>query len=96
MFRGFYLAPSLSYFHSKAPEVILAVEIDESKIIDKDAVTDEELAKIDPHFRMMSYGYKNTLIEKYALANGYSGVRNGVEVILFNKSAIRSIKVVDQ
>jgi hypothetical protein len=96
MFVGFYLSPSLSYFNNIEGKwkVILAVEIDDSKIIDTGDITDKELSDLDPHFKWMSFGYKNHLMTKYALSKGYSGVRNGREVILFNDKAIKSIKKV--
>lgn len=94
MFVGFYLSPSLSYFNNfdGKKKVILAVEVDDSKIIDTGNITDKDLSELDPNFQWMSFGYKNNLMTKYALAKGYSGVRNGREVILFNDKAIKSIK----
>jgi hypothetical protein len=95
MFQGFYLTPSLSYFDGQKKS-ILAIEVDDSQLLDADQVKDEELMSIDPHFKMMSPMYRNSLIKKLALKTGFSGVRNGKEVILFNNEAVKSIKLLHE
>lgn len=97
MFRGFYLTPNPTYFNgfSGPKKTILAIEIDDSQILDVESVKDEDLLPIDPHFKMMSPMYKNTMIMKLALEKGYSGVKNGKEVVLFTDRAIRSIRPIN-
>ena len=94
MLKGFYLTPNPTYFDGfdGPKKTILAVEIDDSQILDVESVKDEDLLPIDPHFKMMSPMYKNTIIMKLALEKGYSGVKNGKEVVLFTDRAIRSIR----
>jgi hypothetical protein len=95
MFQGFYLTPNLQYFQINKPQAILQFDIDDNQIIDVKNVSDIELSKLDPHFKMMSYGWKNHLITQYALQNGFSGVRNGNEVILFKNNPIKSVKLME-
>lgn len=91
LFRGFYLTPSLNYFDFHKPEAILKIEIDDSEIMDVKDVSEQDLAEEDPHYRSMSYGWRNTLIERIARSRGFFGVKNGNEVILFDPRAIKSI-----
>jgi len=88
MFQGFYLSP-------RKPDrypAVLEFMIDNSKIMDKDNVSEKDLAEVDPHFRSMSYGYRNSLITKIAVQKGYGGIRNGAEIILIDKSPIVSVQ----
>lgn len=95
MFQGSYLTPNIHYFTHRMPEAILQVDIDDSQLLDVNSVTDQQLSQMDQHFRQMSYGYKNSLIQKYAKANGYSGLKNGHEVIIFDNRIIKSIAPFD-
>ena len=96
LFKGFYLTPNPTYFDNfdGPKKTILAVEIDDSQIFDVNSVKDVDLATIDPHFKIMSPMYKNTIITKLAQEKGFSGIKNGKEVILFTDRAIRSIRPV--
>jgi len=96
MFRGFYCTPSLNYFAVNRPEVILTIEVDPQSIMNISDITDEDLAQVDPQHRMMSYGYRNSLIEKLARQRGFRGLRSGNEVILLDRSACLSIKELPQ
>jgi hypothetical protein len=91
MFQGFYLTPSIHYFDNQNKS-ILAIEIDDTQLLDVDTVTDDDLATIDTHFKMMSPMYRNHLVKELALKKGFSGVKSGKEVILFTNRAVRSIQ----
>ena len=75
MFRGVYLTPNLDYFGGRQPEAILAVELDDSAVLDVRDVTDADLEAIDPGYRSMSYGYRNSLIEKKPINGGWSKMK---------------------
>jgi hypothetical protein len=94
MYLGFYLTPNLNYFKHRELERILEFKIDESKILDRDTITEDDLAKVDPHYRAMSFGWRNTLVKRICLEHGYSGIRDGKEVILFNNDAILGIRII--
>ncbi len=93
---------------NKQPEVMLRIEIDDDDILDADDVKDKDLDDLyvkmnkpkeddfgyfNPSWRKFGLGYKYNLIELYAKENGYLGIRNGKEVILFSPKAVKDIKV---
>ena len=96
MFQGFYLAPDLSYFTNPNPRrsVILACDVDESKLMDVKSITDKDLEEAYPGFKRMSYAYHNHLITQIAKKRGYYGLHNGHEIIILDPKAVRSINVV--
>ncbi len=98
MFQGVYLAPSLSYFATPDPKrpAILAVDVDQSKLLDVKSITDDDMREMDPHFKMMSYGYKNSLITRIAKERRMGGINNGHEVIVFDPSIVRSVHPVER
>ena len=104
-FTGFYLTSDISYFpkdtpgtqHSKKPEAVLKIEIDASKILDLKDFDEKKLLELDPYLfnplTQSSPVWKNTLIQKYAIKNGYGGVKLGGSVaVLFDNSPVRSVK----
>lgn len=100
LYKGFYLAPRLSYFlHSKQPEAILAFNIDPSKLLDADKVTDDELEAFDATFDHRSRHhpyYRYGVTTRMAQANGYMGIthRGGAEVIIFDNRIVKAIREV--
>lgn len=92
MFQGFYLTPNLNYFTHSNYGAVLQFEIDDAQILNIASITDEDLDKMDSHWRSMSYGWKNSLITKLAQHRGFNGLRNGKEVILLNSKPIISVK----
>jgi hypothetical protein len=87
MFVGFYLSAE----PRDLGKATLAIDIDEKQIMDVNDVGDDDLTTADPHWRGMSYGWKNTLISRMAKERGFHGVRNGKDVILFDDKPIRKI-----
>lgn len=104
-FTGFYLTNDLSYFpkdtiggyHHKKPDAVLKVEINPLKLLDLKDFDEKKLLDLDPHMNSPHIskppGWKNTLIQQYALKNGYSGVNLGGGIaVLFNNDPVKSIK----
>ena len=94
LFSGFYLSPHPGYFDSFSGDkkVILAVEVDDKQIMDIKDISDDDLTAADEHWRMMSPGWKNTLITRISKEKGFNGLKNGSEIILFNDKSIKSIR----
>lgn len=94
IYTGFYLTPSLGYFKDNSKEVILKFTINMSKIVDIHEIKDQDLENLDPHFRMMSYGYKNNLIQKFILKSGRAGLKDNKQLILFNNDAVQNVELI--
>ena len=90
-YEGIYLTPNINYFDDGRHPAILKAEIDPKSIMDVKSVTESDLAQADPHYKMMSYGYRNHLVKQIALQRGFKALKDGPQIILIDPSGVESV-----